>query len=254
ICAWDTASGAAEGVTGPSGSSGHGTLITGLASTSDGAGGRLYSIGWDDRLRATNVPSRTYADLAAPLAAQPRGLAATRGGVVAVATAKEGAEPVELFRNGVRIGGVTPPPEGKKAVAVTVTAIAAAAADSTHGRVALATDDARITLCESTSVLNTLTPAAVLPPARRAGAATALAFTPDGSLLAAGDANGRIVVYDTTLGEEKEDRVVTSRWTAHTARVCALAWDASGRFLASGSVDASVFVWSLDRQGDSTTS
>ena len=76
---------------------------------------------------------------------------------------------------------------------------------------------------------------------------TALAFAPGGKLLAAGFSNGKILVYDSTKGDEWP--VALSRWSAHTARVTGIAWRADGKYATSGALDAAVFVWSWDDPG-----
>jgi WD40 repeat protein len=71
----------------------------------------------------------------------------------------------------------------------------------------------------------------------------ALAFSPDGSLLAAGDAAGRIVLIDV-----KDKKVlVSSRWTFHTGRIASVAFSPSGRRIVSGGADESIYIWSVDK-------
>jgi WD40 repeat protein len=71
-----------------------------------------------------------------------------------------------------------------------------------------------------------------------------LDFSPDGSLLAVGNSQGKIVVYDTSSWEIKTDR-----WSAHTARVTSIAWNAAGTHAVSGAWDTHIFVWSLKSPG-----
>jgi len=71
----------------------------------------------------------------------------------------------------------------------------------------------------------------------------ALAFSNDGSHLAAGNSVGKIYVYKTGTWE-----LVADRWSAHTARVTCIAWDESGAYAASGSLDTNVFVWCLEKK------
>ncbi|CEH17396.1 WD40 repeat stress protein/actin interacting protein [Ceraceosorus bombacis] len=70
---------------------------------------------------------------------------------------------------------------------------------------------------------------------------TALAFSPDGSLLAAGEAGGRIMVYDV-----KDAKLKLNQWTNHTARVSAIAFSQDGKRAVSSSLDTNVIVWSVD--------
>ena len=73
---------------------------------------------------------------------------------------------------------------------------------------------------------------------------TAMSFSKDGSLLAVGNSQGKIAVYDTTSWDVKTDR-----WSAHTARVMSIAWNAEGTHAASAGLDTNVFVWSLKSPG-----
>ncbi|KAJ2462119.1 WD40 repeat-like protein, partial [Coemansia sp. RSA 2337] len=69
---------------------------------------------------------------------------------------------------------------------------------------------------------------------------TRLAFTPNGQLLAAGDAGGKIVVARADTGE-----TVTARWGAHTARIYGLAWSSDNQHAASSALDGHVMVWDV---------
>jgi WD40 repeat protein len=52
------------------------------------------------------------------------------------------------------------------------------------------------------------------------------------------------VVYDTSSWDVKTDR-----WSAHTARVTCIAWNAEGSLAVSGGLDTNVFVWSVKAPG-----
>ncbi|KAJ2300423.1 WD40 repeat-like protein [Coemansia sp. RSA 353] len=69
---------------------------------------------------------------------------------------------------------------------------------------------------------------------------TALAFSDDGTMIASGDAGGKIVVSRTD-----DASTVTTRWGAHTARVYSIAWAADGDRAVSAALDGHVIVWSV---------
>lgn len=64
------------------------------------------------------------------------------------------------------------------------------------------------------------------------GTVTSVAFSPDGTYLAAGDSNGKIVLYSIPGGEVK-----TTAWAFHTAKIASIAWSPSSTHAVSGSLD-----------------
>lgn len=71
------------------------------------------------------------------------------------------------------------------------------------------------------------------------GAVQALAFNPDGSLLATGGADNTVRVWQTATGRELRNL------TGHAETVLALAFSPDGNLLASGSADNTVRVWNV---------
>ena len=106
--------------------------------------------------------------------------------------------------------------------------------------IALGAADGRVHLCGADG-----TPTAVLEGGR--SAITALAFSPDGALLAAGESSGKIRVYDVAARE-----VRLTQWVFHTARINAIAWSPDGQHAASASLyvdadsDTHIYVWSVE--------
>lgn len=97
------------------------------------------------------------------------------------------------------------------------------------------------TLTPGTGDLSPLT----VPIGPTRGAICALAISRSNPpLLATGDAQGKIQVYDLTTGA-----TVTSQWVFHSGRISSLAWSNDGKFAVSGGLDTNVFVWSVDRPG-----
>lgn len=73
------------------------------------------------------------------------------------------------------------------------------------------------------------------------GSVDALAYSPDGAYLAAGDSNRNVFVFDVAAGHQLK----YDSWRFHSAKVTCLAWTPSSQQLASGSLDTNIIVWSL---------
>ncbi len=70
----------------------------------------------------------------------------------------------------------------------------------------------------------------------------AMAFSPDGSTLAAGVEDGVIRQWDVATGS------LTATLAGHTAEVSAVEFDPSGGYIASGSGDSTVCLWNVETQ------
>ncbi|MBE9066057.1 AAA family ATPase [Leptolyngbya cf. ectocarpi LEGE 11479] len=71
------------------------------------------------------------------------------------------------------------------------------------------------------------------------GSAISVAFSPDGQLLAAGDTNGEIHIWNATNGQE-----ILSR-KGHTGWIWSVAFSPKGRQLASGAEDQTIKIWDV---------
>ncbi|EEH38076.2 actin-interacting protein [Paracoccidioides lutzii Pb01] len=217
---WDLTQGSAERVDGQ----GHPNYITGLAATKEG-NGHIYSVGWDDTIRAVDASSNTYNGSATKLASQPKNVVTAGDNIVLVA--KENG--IVIFKDGSKVGDFGPSKS-------TINGIAANGSSAAIGYA-----DSSVQICSIAN--NILSPSVEIKVSR--DAVTSLAFSPNSSMLAVGDSRGRIVVYRTADGT-----IVTDRWTSHTARINSLAWNSEGSHLASGSLDTRIFVWSLACPGE----
>lgn len=72
------------------------------------------------------------------------------------------------------------------------------------------------------------------------GSILAIAFSPDGRLLAAGDTDFKIHLWDRVTGESK------ATWQGHEDWIRSVAFSPDGRFLASGSEDRTVRLWEIE--------
>lgn len=184
--------------------------------------GKVYSAGWDDTLRAVDESAVTFLGESSKLPAQPRDASAANG-LVYVATVSGLA-----VYSGEKL-------VGEQSLGYTPTAVAAFGSLVTVGgegnSVVVYNADSSGKVSKVQSISNPT------------GGISALAFSRDGSHLAAGNTIGKIYVYSTSDWE-----LVADRWSAHTARVTSIAWDETGKYAASGSLDTNVFVWCLEKK------
>ncbi|KAK2867929.1 hypothetical protein FQN49_003328 [Arthroderma sp. PD_2] len=221
VCQWNLSDGAAQTTQG----SGHKSYVAGLAATDEGNSGHIYSVGWDDTLRSVDLGSNGYTELEKKLAAQPKGIA-TSGDFILAAS----ADTIEIFSKGQL--------SGKFESKLPITAVAAIGST-----VAIGGEDATVRIGKVDS--NGAGISVSIEAKLSRNPVTALAFSSDASILAAGDSRGRVMVYKVSDGS-----IITDRWTAHTSRVTSLSWNKEASHLVSGSLDTNIFVWNLARPGD----
>jgi WD40 repeat protein len=217
VLAWDLSTGLADKVEGAS----HSNYVAGIASSDNQSEAELYSVGWDDTLRSISVPNKIFTGEAAELKFQPKGIAATSNIVLVPSS-----DSIGVYSKGAQVSSLP--------IKYTPTSIAA------HGStVAVGGDDklVHIYTLSGTELKDTET---VL---RRATAPiSTVAFSPSGTKLAVGAGNGKIYAYEATA----DWKIITDRWSAHTARITCLAWDESEKHAVSGSLDTNVMVWSTE--------
>ncbi|KAI9507289.1 WD40 repeat-like protein [Russula earlei] len=199
----------------PVGGQGHTNLVSGLACTSDG---KVITAGYDDFVREVEGSSFTASIFSTR--SQPKGLASTSDGTVFVV----GVDAVEAVRNNQKVAELRPGTGGPTSIA------------ARDPLVAIGFDDHKVRLYDWDG--KALREVGLLEANK--GAVSALAFSPDGLKLAAGDSSGKVVLYDVPKREP-----ITSRWSFHSARVNALSWTADSQHCASGALDTHVYVWSV---------
>ncbi len=74
------------------------------------------------------------------------------------------------------------------------------------------------------------------------GAISALAYSPDGTMLAAADSQRTVLVFDVA-----ERKLKLSQWVFHTAKVNSIAWSPDSQHAASASVDTNIEIWSVQK-------
>ncbi|KAJ7247874.1 WD40-repeat-containing domain protein [Mycena haematopus] len=204
----------ASGVAVPVGGEGHTSIVVGLAASE----GKVFSTGYDDRVREIGAASFSAASIAT--AAQPKAIAASPDGTVFVAEAGG----VEAIRHNQKVSHL--------ATKYTPSTVGAGG-----GLVAVGGEDQKVRLHEWSGTA--LKEVALLEGNK--GVISALEFSPDGKLLAAGDSSGRIALFDV-----KEKKLITARWSFHSARINSLKWTSDSKHCASGSLDTHVYIWSVD--------
>ncbi|KIW05719.1 uncharacterized protein PV09_03577 [Verruconis gallopava] len=215
VCAWDLATGTAEKIDGDT----HTNYVSGI--TSDPKQDRVYSVGWDDTLRC--ISAKTFVAGVGSIGGQPKGVASAKG-----YTYTATREAIVVFKDNEKVSSF--PSHGATAIA------------AINDTLAVGHDDKSVRIFSLSSPEQ---PSPVDKDLRKPTAAiSTLSFSPNGTYLAAGVSNGKIIVYKTA-----DWSVATDRWSAHTGRVTSIAWDAKEENAVSGSLDTNVFVWSLKDPG-----
>ncbi|KAK4939521.1 WD40 repeat-like protein [Elasticomyces elasticus] len=232
VCAWDVATGNAEPIEGE----GHTNIISGLAATSASKHPQVYSVGWDDSLRTVDAGAKTFTGKPTTLSSQPKALTCTSDGLLVVAQ----LESVIVYSDGEE--------DGELPLKSTPTSLA-----STSSTVAIGSQDSSLRLFSVTPGKAPKQTAVVEQVS--ATPLTAISFSHDGSMVAVGTAAGKIYVYKISTGVTglltgtSSLELVTDRWSAHTAKITSIAWNADGTGAVSGSLDTNLFAWSLKEPG-----
>ena len=71
-----------------------------------------------------------------------------------------------------------------------------------------------------------------------------LSYSSTGTLLAAGDSTGKIVLYSRV--KEGEYTVQSTRWAFHTGRVNKISWNAKDTHVASAALDTNLFIYCVE--------
>ncbi|KAJ3475494.1 hypothetical protein NLI96_g11802 [Meripilus lineatus] len=198
--------------------SGHSSYVVGITATSDGP---VYSTGYDDQVREIDLKGQSFVQASCPTASQPKSIAVAKDQTVFVAEANA----VEAIRSNQKVHELKP-------------SFSPSSVAASGSIVAVGGEDQKVRLYDWDG--KTLKETAVLEGNK--SVISALAFSPDGSLLVSGETSGRVLLFDV-----KERKLITSRWSFHTARILSLAWTEDGQHCASGSLDTHVYIWSVKK-------
>ena len=71
-----------------------------------------------------------------------------------------------------------------------------------------------------------------------------LAYSPDGSFLVTADGNRKVTLFSVSNDYSKANN---REWGYHTAKVNCLAWSPNSLYVASGGLDCTLIVWSVEK-------
>ncbi|KAH7913317.1 WD40-repeat-containing domain protein [Hygrophoropsis aurantiaca] len=202
---------------------GHSNLVSAIASTN----GKAFSAGYDDRVREIETEAKQFTPASFNTASQPKSIAVASDGTAFIS--ETGG--VEAVRDNQRVfelkANYSP-----SAIAVGGDVVAIGGED--HKVHHYSWDGKAL---KETFALE-----------GNRGPITAIAVSGDGKLLASGDSSGKILLFDVV-----ERKLITNRWTFHTARITSLSFlpqptpTQSPTHLASGSLDTNVYIWSIEK-------
>eukprot|EP01105_Mastigella_eilhardi_P023890 TRINITY_DN6102_c0_g1_i1.p1 TRINITY_DN6102_c0_g1~~TRINITY_DN6102_c0_g1_i1.p1 ORF type:complete len:601 (-),score=195.13 TRINITY_DN6102_c0_g1_i1:159-1961(-) len=222
ILEWSYATGENRGFEGK----GHSNQVMQMrVDTRDAAGAKLVSCGMDDAVVITPLASRQYGPSIA-VEAPCTGIAFAGKDAIIVSTVKS----VVVLHAG--------------AVASTLKAEAwcpaCVSVNSASGEIAVGgKDDKTVHFYELDASYN-LKQKSTLP---LTGAITVVEYSPDGKWLATADTSRNIFVYDAATKQRSIEG-----WIFHNAKVTCLSWSADSKYLLSGGLDSSAYVWNLEAQ------
>ncbi|CAG8632974.1 6591_t:CDS:10 [Acaulospora morrowiae] len=185
---------------------------------------KMISIGMDDTLRIVDVESKSFRSSIVPTGSLPKSLAASKDGKIFLATLKD----VQIIKDERSVYSVSvPSPPGAIALNPAGTEIVVGCED-TKVRIYKVKGDE---LEEENEQLT-----------GNKGAITAITYSPDGSLLAVGDSQGKILAYDAKSKKNKD-----FYWNLHNARINSIAWSPDSLHAVSGSLDTNIYIWSVEK-------
>ncbi|KAF2069447.1 hypothetical protein CYY_009240 [Polysphondylium violaceum] len=208
---WDLSTGLASSFSGPA----HKNQITSIKVVDN----KVYTCAKDDSAKISSLADQTYG--ASIGVDSPAVGIAVSGDLTVTASMKS----VYVIKNGA-IVSTTPAPYEPTCI-------------STNGsQVAVGGKDKKIYIYTVSG--NNLTQSHTLDAHR--GELSKLAYSPSGALLAAGDTNREVIVWD---GKTQK----SSSWVNHTGRVNAIDWSQDSKYVVSGGLDSQIFVWDLEKSG-----
>nr|XP_046486360.1 actin-interacting protein 1 isoform X1 [Neodiprion pinetum] len=215
ITNWNAESGENNRVQGQ----GHGNQMNGMKA----AGDKLYTCGIDDSLKIVDVSSNTYTGASIKLDSQPRGLD-IYGDIVVTVSVRQ----ITIVQDGRKMSSLSVDFEPS---CVTI--------NQENGDVTVGgTTDNKAHVYELSGT--NLSPKTEL---QHLGPITDASYSPDNKYLVVCDANRKVILY--ALPEYKK-LAHNKEWGFHNARVNSVAWSPDSLHVASGSLDTTIIIWSVE--------
>ncbi|XP_064465602.1 actin-interacting protein 1-like isoform X1 [Ornithodoros turicata] len=216
ISFWDAVTGDQDRVSGVT----HTNQVQDMCTGTDS----IYTCGLDDTIHSISLLSNAYTDLNLKMNSQPRGIATVDGNLVVVA----GMTDITMIENGRKVSS-TPIDYEASSVSLHPKEADVAVGGTTDQKVHVYILTGGV-LSEKKSL-------------DHRGAVTDVAFSPNGEYLAASDANRMVRLYRALTYEPAHNL----DWCFHSARVNCVGWSPDSRFLATGSLDTGIIIWSTEQ-------
>jgi len=216
VTCWDVATGQNDRISG----SGHGNQMNGMVTI----GESIFTCGIDDSVKEIDMMTKSFTNTNIKLSSQPRGLAG-HGSTLVVPCEKE----IVVIENGRIVNSLSVGFEPSCASMNGDHPDVAVGGSTDHKVHIYILHDGTLTLRKEL---------------QHNGPITDCAFSPDNQYLVATDANRRCILY-----RLPEYEVVTKedQWGFHTAKVNCVSWSPDSSLVASGSLDTSIIVWSVEK-------
>jgi len=215
VISWDSETGRNNRIEG----AGHGNQVVGIAVA---GGTSINTIGFDDTLRTFDSAIGQYGGAAVSLSAQPRGIE-QHGDLTFLVTLKS----IVMLKGGSveqEIGVEFEP--------------SCCSYSSTHQHLAVGEVSGNMVRIYSTNAGMDLVKEITLT-----GATMDVAYSPDQKYLVTADSNRKVTLFSAGGGYDKPNN---KEWGFHTAKVNCVAWAPNSVYVASGGLDTSIILWSVE--------
>jgi len=214
VISWDSESGRNDRIKGK----GHGVQVSGLV----GGGNQIQTIGYDDTYRTIDPGSGEYSGVAVSLSAQPKALD-TKNDMTFVCTMKG----IMIMKDGAVLEEVNVEYEPS-----------CCAYSATHNHLVVGEANGNTLRVYSTVGGST----DLVQEINLTGSAMDLSFSPDQKYLVSADSNRKVTLFKAGTYEKPTNK----EWGFHTAKVNCVSWAPNSLYVASGGLDTSIILWSVE--------